>query len=84
MGICKDSNTKFCHFYIFQSRQKRKEYSGLTTEYDVARGVLKSQCKIWEFRATSYSVKPLYYLYPITNISGNALTVLDYRIRALE
>ena len=26
------------------------------TEYDVARGILKFQCKTWEFRATSYSV----------------------------
>ena len=30
MGICKDMNTNFCHLYIFQSRQKRKEYNGLT------------------------------------------------------
>ena len=30
MGICKDINSNFCHLYIFQSRQKRKEYSGLT------------------------------------------------------
>ena len=30
IGICKDINTNFCHLYIFQSRQKRKEYSGLT------------------------------------------------------
>ena len=30
MGICKDINTNFYHLYIFQSRQKRKEYSGLT------------------------------------------------------
>ena len=30
MGNCKDINTNFCHLYIFQSRQKRKEYSGLT------------------------------------------------------
>ena len=30
MGIFKDINTKFCHLYIFQSRQKRKEHSGLT------------------------------------------------------
>ena len=29
MGIYKDINTNFCHLYIFQSRQKRKEYSGL-------------------------------------------------------
>ena len=28
MGICTDSN--FCHLYSFQSRQNRKEYSGLT------------------------------------------------------
>ena len=28
----------------------------LFTEYDVARGILKFQCKTWEFRATSYSV----------------------------
>ena len=26
------------------------------TEYDVARGILKFQCKTWEGRATSYSV----------------------------
>ena len=26
MGICKDINTNVCHLYIFQSRQKRKEY----------------------------------------------------------
>ena len=26
------------------------------TVYDVARGILKLQCKPWEFRATSYSV----------------------------
>ena len=26
------------------------------TEYDVARGILKFQCKTWEVRATSYSV----------------------------
>ena len=44
-------------------------YSGLTvywiwrtvawlfTEYDLARGILKFQCKTWEFHATSYSVK---------------------------
>ena len=30
MGICKNVNTNFCHLYIFQSRKKRKEYSGLT------------------------------------------------------
>ena len=30
MGICKDINTNFCCLYIFQSRQKRKEYSGQT------------------------------------------------------
>ena len=63
MGIFKNINTKFCHLYIFQSRQKRKEYCGLFTEYDVARGILKLQCKTWEFCATSYSVKPLYYMY---------------------
>ena len=28
----------------------------LFTEYYVARGILKSLCKTWEFRATSYSV----------------------------
>ena len=28
----------------------------LFTEYDVARAILKFQCKTWEFRATSYSV----------------------------
>ena len=28
----------------------------LFTEYDVAWGILKFQCKTWEFRATSYSV----------------------------
>ena len=28
----------------------------LLTEYDVARGILKFQCTIWEFRAASYSV----------------------------
>ena len=28
----------------------------LFTQYDVARGILKFQCKTWEFRATSYSV----------------------------
>ena len=28
----------------------------LFTEYDIARGILKFQCKIWEFRAKSYSV----------------------------
>ena len=30
MCICKDINTNVCHLYIFQSRQKRKEYNGLT------------------------------------------------------
>ena len=30
MGICKDFNTNACHLYIFQSRQKRNECSGLT------------------------------------------------------
>ena len=30
MGNCKDINTNLCHLYIFQSRQKRKEYSALT------------------------------------------------------
>ena len=30
MGICKDINTNFYHLCIFQSRQERKEYSGLT------------------------------------------------------
>ena len=30
MGICKVINTNFCHLYIFHSRQKGKEYSGLT------------------------------------------------------
>ena len=30
MGICKDVNTNVCHLYIFQSKQKRNEYSGLT------------------------------------------------------
>ena len=28
----------------------------LFTEHDVARGILKFQCKTWEFLATSYSV----------------------------
>ena len=28
----------------------------LFTEYDVAWGILKFQCKTWEFRITSYSV----------------------------
>ena len=28
----------------------------LFTEYEVARGILKFQCKTWQFRATSYSV----------------------------
>ena len=30
--------------------------AGLFTEFDVARGILKFQCKTWEFRAASYSV----------------------------
>ena len=30
MSICKDINISCCHLYIFQSRQRRKEYSGLT------------------------------------------------------
>ena len=28
----------------------------LLTEYEVARGILKFQCKTWKFRVTSYSV----------------------------
>ena len=30
MGICKNISTNLCHLYIFQSRQNRNEYSGLT------------------------------------------------------
>ena len=30
--------------------------SWLFTEYDVARGILKIQCKTWKFRAMSYSI----------------------------
>ena len=30
ISICKDININFYYLYIFQNRQKRKEYSGLT------------------------------------------------------
>ena len=35
---------------------RHKKVAWLFIEYDVARGILKFQCKTWEFRATSYSV----------------------------
>ena len=39
-----------------KKKLKKKTVAWLVTEYDVAWGILKFQCKTWEFRATSYSV----------------------------
>ena len=48
-----------------QTEEKGIQWPDSLSEYYVAQGILKFQCKTWEFRATSHSVKPLYYLYPI-------------------
>ena len=42
----------FCVFF-FWGGGVQICYSSLFTEYDVARGILKFQCKTWEFRDTS-------------------------------
>ena len=66
MGICKDITVIFAICIFFKvDRKESNTVTWLFTEYDVARGILKFQCKTWEVHATSYSVKPLYYLYPI-------------------
>ena len=79
MGICKDINSCFYHLCVFQSIQKRNEYSGLTLYYWIWRstGNIEISMWIWEFRATSYSVKPLYYLYPINKHILKCSDVLD-------
>ena len=43
----------------------------LFTEYDVARGILKFQCKTWEFRSTSYYVNSqanFFYIYVLRKV----------------
>ena len=65
-------------------RKEKNTVAWLFTEYDVAWGILKFQCKTWEFHAMSYSVKPLYNLYPINKHIWKCSDVLDYKIRALE
>ena len=85
MGICKDINTNSAICIFFRvDRKESNTVACLFTEYDVARGILRFQCKTWEFRATSYSVKPLYYLYSINKHIWKCSVVLDYMIRALE
>ena len=44
----------FCKYYCLREINR----SGYLAEHDVARGILKFQCKTWEFRATSCSRHP--------------------------
>ena len=55
----------------------------LFTEYDVARGILKVECKTWEIRATSYSGYYTNIIYLSRSLFGCVITtvILDHRSR---
>ena len=50
-----DINTNFCHLYIFQSRQKRKEYSGLTL-YWIWRSTGNTEISMWNLGIACYII----------------------------
>ena len=62
----KSTVTSALEVYMFIT----KKVALMFTEYDVARGILKFQCKTWEFRATSYSVNSQATISVFINRSG--------------